>query len=99
MANKLNKRAKIIIATSVAAILLVGAIVSIILVLAATQQNISSNISVYYVVDGVAVRSSASYAVLPTSESVRITRTSMTTGSGDEEFEINAVDEKTTTNI
>ena len=77
MAKKMNKKAKIIIAASMAAVLLIGAIVSIVLVLAANQQGIASNISISYIVDGVAVRSSASYAVVPTSESVSITRTSM----------------------
>ena len=57
MAKKINKKAKIIIAASMAAVLLIGAIISIVLVLAANQQGISSNISISYVVDGVAVRS------------------------------------------
>ena len=78
---------------------LIGAIVSIVLVLAANQQDVASNISVSYVVDGVAVRSSASYAVVPTSESVEITRTSMTTNSGSDEFEINASEAQKTTEI
>ena len=80
MAKKLNKRAKIIIATSVAAILLIGAIISIVLVLAATQQNISSNISIAYVVDGVGAKVSANYGVVPNSTDV--TLTAMTTSDG-----------------
>ena len=80
MAKKLNKRAKIIIAASVAAILLIGAIISIVLVLAATQQNISSNISIAYVVDGVGAKVSAKYGVVPNSTDV--TLTSMTTSDG-----------------
>ena len=80
MAKKLNKRAKIIIATSLAAILLIGAIISIVLVLAATQQNISSNISIAYVVDGVGAKVSAKYGVVPNSTDV--TLASMTTSDG-----------------
>ena len=99
MAKKLNKRAKMIIATTLASVILIGAIISIVIVLAAAQQRIDSNISVNYIVDGVAVRTSATYAVVPTSESETITRTAMKGSLGEDEFEINVADSQTTTEI
>ena len=93
MNKKLTSRTKIIIATSLAAILLVGAIVSIILVLAATQQNISSNITISYNVDGVGAKVSAKYGKIP--EGAAATLTSMTTPDGRyDELEFNASDDQ-----
>ena len=80
MAKTISKRAKIIIATTLTAIMLIGAIVSIVFVLAATQQNISSNISVSYVVDGVGAKVSAKYGKIP--DETAATLTQMTTSDG-----------------
>ena len=46
--------------------ILIGAIVSVIVVLAAQTQRVSSNVTVTYVVDGVAAKVSATYATVPT---------------------------------
>ena len=84
MAKKLNSKKKIIIAASLLAVLLVGAIVSIVLVLAANQQGINSNIKVSYTVDGVAAKASANYAIVPNTGSIN--KTAMTTTGGGQEI-------------
>ena len=71
---------KVLIAAVLAGILLLGAIVSVVLVLAAQQQNISSNIRITYSVDGVGAKVSAKYgSIKPTGE---VSMTSMTTSDG-----------------
>ena len=52
---RLNSKKKILIASLLVGVLLIGAIVSIVVVLAAQTQNIQTNISINYIVDGVAV--------------------------------------------
>ena len=57
------------IAAALAGLLLIGAIVSIVLVFAATNQDIASNIKISYTVNGVGAKVSAKYsAVKPTGE-------------------------------
>jgi len=87
MSQKANSRKKILIAAVLAGVLIIGAIVSIVLVLAASAQGISSNITVSYNAEGVAARVSANYAVVPNSGAV--TKTAMTTSGGGQEIVFN----------
>jgi len=97
LAKKLNSKKKIIIAASLLAVLLVGAIVSIVLVLAANQQGVSSNITVSYNVEGVAAKASANYAIVSNAGSAN--KTSMKTTSGSEEIVFNVGNSQTTETI
>ena len=75
-----SSKKKVLVAAVLAGVLLLGAIVSIVLVLAAQQQNISSNIRITYSVDGVGAKVSAKYgSIKPTGE---VTLANMTTGDG-----------------
>jgi len=99
MKNSTSKsKARIIIAAVLAAVLLVGAIVSIVIVLAAQTQNIQTNISINYVVDGVGAKASATYAMVPDDTTAQITRVSMTSG-GAEEVAFNVNDGETDAQI
>ena len=75
-----SSKKKVLVAAVLAGVLLLGAIVSIVLVLAAQQQNVSSNIRITYSVDGVGAKVSAKYgSIKPTGE---VTLANMTTGDG-----------------
>ena len=80
MSQKANSRKKILIAAVLAGVLIIGAIVSIVLVLAASTQNITSNITISYNVEGVGARVSARYGTVPKSGDVAMA--SMTTTDG-----------------
>ena len=84
MEKKPNSRKKIIIAAVLASVLLIGAIVSVVLVLAAPQQYISSNIKISYSVDGVGAKVSAKYGVIAPDGSVEMA--AMTTSDGVSEY-------------
>ena len=63
---KLSSKNKILIASILIGVLVIGAIVSLVIVLAASQQNVSTNVIVRYTVDGVAAKVTANYATIPT---------------------------------
>jgi len=85
--EKSKKRTKILISAILLGVFLIGAAVSIVLVLAANTQNVTSNITVSYNAEGVAAKVSANYAVVPNSGAV--TKTAMTTSGGGEEIVFN----------
>jgi len=91
-------RKRIIIASILAAILVVGAIISIVLVLAATAQNVATNVKIGYYAEGVGAKASATYAIVPTDTSASIVRTSMKNG-GSEYVEFFVEDEESTGQI
>ena len=93
--EKSKKRTKILISAILLGVFLIGAVVSIVLVLAASTQNVTSNITVSYVADGVGAKVSSSYAIVPTSASASITRTAMTTSSGAEEVTFSVAESET----
>ena len=81
-----------------AAVLLLGAIISIVVVLAAQTQNISSNISIGYSVDGVGAKVSAKYGIIPDNASA--TLTAMTTSDGSsQELVFNVNDSQTESSL
>ncbi len=75
---------KIILAMVLACVLLVGAVVSLVIVLAAANQNVNSSISVSYIVDGVGAKASAKYAVVSRDNAVAVSKVSMTSGNATE---------------
>jgi len=76
-----KSKTRIIVAAVLSVVLLVGAIISIVAVLAAQTQNISSNITIGYTVDGVGAKVSAKYGIIP-DNSASATLTAMTTSDG-----------------
>ncbi len=63
MAKKMTTKAKILLASILVGVILVGAIISIVLVLAAQEQDITTNISLSYEVEGVTGNIKFSYAL------------------------------------
>ena len=63
--KKFASRNKILIAVSMLILFVVTALVSVVLVLSANNQDVSTNIKISYVVDGVGARVSASYEIIP----------------------------------
>jgi len=63
--------------------------VSIVLVLAASAQGVSSNITVSYNAEGVAAKVSANYAIVPIDSNVAVSKTAMTTNGGGQEIIFN----------
>ena len=99
MKQKVSSKKKILIAASLLGIFLVGAIVSIVLVLAANTQNVASNITVSYNTEGVAAKVSANYAVVPLDTSATVTKTAMTTSGGGQEIVFNLSTNESTESI
>ena len=64
MAKKVSSKRKVILAALMAGIFILGAIVSIVLVLASANQNLSSNVTISYNVNGVGARVSARYGAV-----------------------------------
>jgi len=89
MKQKISSRNKILIAAILLGIFLVGAIVSIVLVLAASTQNVSSNIRIAYIADGVGAKIKANYAIVPQDITLDVSKTSMKTTAGSEEIVFN----------
>ena len=75
-----NTKKKVLISAILAGVLIIGAIVSIVLVLAAQTQSVTSNIVSSYSVDGVGARVSARYGSIPSTWSVNML--TMNTGAG-----------------
>ena len=63
--QKMSSSKKILISSILAIVLIVGAIVSLVLVLAAPQQNFDSGITVNYEVDDVGAIVDGTYATVP----------------------------------
>jgi len=99
MKQKVSSKKKTLIAASLLGIFLVGAIVSIVLVLAASTQNVASNITVSYNTEGVAAKVSANYAVVPLDTSATVTKTAMTTSGGGQEIVFNLSTNESTESI
>lgn len=91
MKFKKTTRKRILISSLLVGILLLGAIISIVAVLAANLQNVASNIKISYLVDGVAAKVSATYATVPNEGAIVKTLMSGTT-SGEEEIEFGVAD-------
>jgi len=87
MKLKFKNRKKILIIASLIAIILIGAIVSIVVVFAANIQSTETNVKLTYVVNGVGAKVSANYAVLPNDESQLVSTTAMTTADSNETIE------------
>jgi len=87
MKLKFKNRKKILIIASLIAIILIGAIVSIVVVFAANVQSTETNVKLTYVVNGVGAKVSANYAVLPNDESQLVSTTAMTTADSNETIE------------
>jgi len=94
--TQMSSSKKVLIASLLVGVLLIGAIVGIVAVFAAQIQNVSSDISVTYVVDGVAAKVSATYATVPNEGSV--TKLSMTGDAGNE-LTFNSSDAQTEKNL
>ncbi len=85
MTKKKSAGKRALIAAVLISFLLISALVSVIIVLAAQTQNVSSRLSVNYVVDGVGVKASAKYYLVNSSSGeVAKTVTLMTSDSSDE---------------
>lgn len=95
---KITAKKRILIASILVGILVLGAIVSIVLVLAAQNQRITTNVSIKYVVDGVGAKVSASYAMIPMSEEIIPSRVAMKDGGESEQIEFE-VKEQTTSKV
>jgi len=95
--EKSKRRTKILISAILLGVFLIGAIVSIVLVLAASTQNVASNITVSYNAEGVAAKVSANYAVVPNSGAA--TKTAMTTSGGGQEIVFNLSTSESTETI
>ena len=95
--EKSKKRTKILISAILLGVFLIGAVVSIVLVLAASTQNVASNITVSYNAEGVAAKVSANYAVVPNSGAA--TKTAMTTSGGGQEIVFNLSTSESTETI
>ena len=95
---KITAKKRILIASILVGILVLGAIVSIVLVLAAQNQRITTNVSIKYVVDGVGAKVSASYAMIPMSEEIIPSRVEMKDGGESEQIEFE-VKEQTTSKV
>ena len=81
--SKKTNKSKIIVASILAAVILVAALVSVVMVLAAGTQNVQSNISVSYSVDGVGARVSSTYAIVPSDTTQSFSKVSMTSDGTD----------------
>jgi len=99
MKQKVSSKNKILIAASLLGVFLVGAIVSIVLVLAASTQGVASNITVSYNAEGVAAKVSANYAIVPLDTSASVTKTAMTTSGGGQEIVFNLSTSESTETI
>ena len=88
MAKKiiLSSSKKLLISSLLIGMLIIGGIISLVLVLAANQQSISTSVSVTYVVDGVGAKTSAKYYVLNMSNNSIAKRGDFVTESGDKEI-------------
>ena len=64
--SKVTAKKRIIIAAALFGVFIIGALVSIVLVLAAQTQNVKTSISISYVVDGVGADVGFRYAMIPT---------------------------------
>ena len=99
MKQKIGSRNKILIAATLLGVFLIGAIVSIVLVLAANTQNVASNITVSYNAEGVAAKVSANYAIVPVDTTAAVSKTAMTTSGGGEEIVFNLSTSESTETI
>jgi len=91
-ANKMSTSKKILIATILIGVFLIGSIITVVAVFAAQTQGVSSNVNVSYIVDGVGAKVSATYAKVPNSTSETITKISMTGENDEEEYTFNVSD-------
>ena len=76
---KMASSKKILIASVLLGVLLLGAVITVVAVFAASQQSVSSQITVSYVVDDVGAKVSGTYATVPTNGA--ITKKAMTGGN------------------
>lgn len=83
MRRKLSSRNKILIASILFGWFAIATIASIILVFAANIQSVSTNIGINYVVDGVGVKTSATYTLVPYDSSKESKKVSMTSEGND----------------
>jgi len=87
MKTKMASSKKILIASILIGVLLVGSVITIVAVLAAQTQSVTSQITVSYVVDDVGAKVSGTYATVPLEGT--ITKTAMTGGdNGVLEFKV-----------
>lgn len=92
--KKKTSRKKVFVAVAMFSVFMITSIISVVLVLANTNQAARSNISISYVSDGVAAKVKANYAILPEDDDAEVEIKYMTDGYDEEvSFDVTDIDE------